>query len=239
MKKINNKKEIFEFLGVNDEMEFRQLNYVLDIYSPNRKNKSFMDNLGVEEESEEKEIEKAEPLRERKKLPPRKDKIPAHGYTEVPEKKKEEVVKEDIESKETEAKKISKDKQYTDKFREKLKKEEEKRKEVKINLDDIRKKEKEFISKTQEDMLKIAEKEINKNLERIIKTSETKEELDSIYRNYFGATDVAKKNLLNLCYDVQKIAGIIYKDRFLMSKLSFNKEKLEKIYKNKLKKFKI
>ena len=83
-----------------------------------------------------------------------------------------------------------------------------------------------------------AYKEINKNLEKLIKQAETKNDLEAIYRNYFGNDSASKKNLLNLCYDIKKIADIISKDKLLFSKLTFNKDKYKKLYDAKIKKLK-
>ena len=52
LKKFTTKEELFDFLGVEDEMEYRQLNYILDKYSGNRKKPSIMSESGNKDDSE-------------------------------------------------------------------------------------------------------------------------------------------------------------------------------------------
>ena len=213
--------EIFDFLGIKDEMEFRQLNYILDKYSGNRKKANPLLYSEIKDEKE--------------KIMPRTGKLKAR----LAEKTKEikEVIKtidsqvdEELENIEV----INK----REKSFEKPKKIDGKKEEKGPDLKNIKKQQNEFISKTQKELLNEAFKEINKNLEKLIKQAETKNDLEAIYRNYFVNDDANKKNLLNLCYNIKKIADIINKDKLLFSKLTFNREKLKKFYDGKIKKVK-
>ena len=215
LEKFTSQEEKFNFLGIADEMEYRKLNYMLDKYNLNR-------NMYSESSG--------------KKVAPSLKHAPKPSKTmpqKIEEKKGAEQHKEDFIKKDD--KKTTK-KAFADLYKAKLKKQQEQEKKSKLSLSEIKKKEQEFINKSQNELLKEAAKEINKKLERLIKSATTSNDLEAIYRNYFGTNDLNKRNQLQLCYDIKQIANIISKDKNLFSKLSFDMNKLKKIYDSKKKK---
>jgi hypothetical protein len=195
IKKFKTKKEIFEFLGVKDETEFRKLNYNLDKYSLN-KTGGVLNSLVSDKESVKEKHEK-----------PKENKI-------------QQRVSENIKKKEMP----------------RLKPPDKKKNDAKV--DSIMKNSRAFINKNQREVLSIAEKEINKKLERLIKSSETLEDLMAISKNYFGNSDLNRKNLLNLCHEIKQIATIINDDKDLFQKLSFDRNKIKKLYDSRYNKLK-
>jgi len=217
IERFKTKEELFNFLGVADDMELRKLNYTLDKFGVARKITS-----SVIEEN-------------KKKVEPKKN-----GLVKGKERVKEFISKSKDTIKKIDSG-INEENIKTEKpeFKEKkAEKKEEIIRKKEIDLNKVRKDEERFISSAQKEVLAIAFKEINKNIEKLIKQAETKNDMDAIARNYFGNTDLNRRNLLNLCYDMKKIAEIINKDKIIFSKLSFNREKITKVYNTKLKKIK-
>jgi len=97
---------------------------------------------------------------------------------------------------------------------------------------------KDFVNKNQRELLNMAKNEINKKLKDLIKSVNSKLDLDAVYKNYFGDNELNKRNMLNLCGNIKQISDIIRKDPVLFNKLSFDKEKLEKIFNDKYRKYK-
>jgi len=106
------------------------------------------------------------------------------------------------------------------------------------NYKDIIKEQNKLFKKNEQELLRTASKEINKKLDNIIKAAMTRNDLESIYYNYFGNSEKNKKNLLNLCYDIKKIAQVINDDPRLLKMLYFDKDKMLKKYNSRIKKLK-
>ncbi|MBN2546939.1 MAG: hypothetical protein JXB50_14150, partial [Spirochaetes bacterium] len=97
---------------------------------------------------------------------------------------------------------------------------------------------KDFVNKNQRELLNMAKNEINNRLKNLIKSAVSKLDLDAIYKNYFGNNELNRRNMLNLCGNIKQISDIIRKDTVLFNKISFDREKLEKIFNDKYKKYK-
>lgn len=224
LSRFKTKEEIYNFLGVKSEDEFRKLNFNLDKYGVGREPLThIVDNIDTSAKNKTDSKHSRPP----KRLPRMKTKPIMVGEPDKQaaisnRKEKERNVENPVQNL----------------YKEKIKKAKEKDKEKQVSLSEILKQNKKFINKTQKEILLEAEKHINKNLIRLIKTAKTKNDLESVYRNYFGSEEINKNNQLNLCFEIKKIANIIAKDKFLFSNLSFNIEKLKKIYDNRMKKFK-
>lgn len=216
--RFKTKEAIYKFLGVSNEIEFKQLNFNLDKYGVGREPLThIVDNIDTS-----KKEEKTTPIfrKSLKRIARIKTKPAMVGES------KAGPVSEEI-----------KEKPFKDSYKEKMKEAKKGEQERKLSLSEMREEQKRFITKTQREILNEAEKTINKNLEKLIKVAKTKNDMDSIQRNYIGDSDFNKKNQLNLCYDIKKIANIIDKDDFLFSKLSYDQVKIKKLLDNKMKKF--
>ncbi len=218
--RLKTKEEIYKFLGVKNEMEFKQLNYNLDKYGVGREPLTHI-------------VDKVNTTIQEKRTPVFKKSLKSIAKIKTKPIMAEESKEEPVEEKKEKKSFNDSYKSYKEKLKEAKKVEQERR----LSLSEMREEQKKFISKTQREILNEAEKAINKNLERLIKTAKTKNDLESVYRNYIGDSNFNKKNQLNLCYDIKKIANIIDKDDFLFSRLTFNQEKIKKMFDSRMKKF--
>jgi signal recognition particle GTPase len=123
-------------------------------------------------------------------------------------------------------------------YKDKIQRTDETKREAKENYQSVQKKGKEFIDKTQRELLKTATKEIHRSLERLMKSAVTRLELEMIYKNYFGTSEKSRSNLLSLCGNMAKVAKIIREDSTLFGRLAIDRPKMKKIYDRCIKKVK-
>lgn len=216
------------FLGVKDETEFRKLNYLLDKYNVNRQVRK--ESQGLRKSSIPKGEQESEDVKMQSSLT-QKENVPSN-VVDIEDLGK---LKERDYRREQKEKKSQKFSQIQNA---KIKRRREQEKQQQLSAAELKKKTDKFFSETKRKVLKEATKEINKRLERLIKSSLNIKDLENIKRNYLGNSGEIKRNLLSLCYERKRIAEIIKTDKDLFSILSYDNNKIDKLYNSMSKKLK-